>query len=226
MSNVCYECCDTGSITEKEIDEIAQFVTAKKYSILYNEELSEFKKQSLKVYALPFNQQPTKNYYGVGRMGLSLGDKFCKKLTPEQNRLVEKFFDDFAFADKLMQTESTARQFLSLFKQRDYFELIWVRNSGSKAEIPNGYDFIGYDISYPCDYSGGFSIICDCMFICRWHGCDEQGTLFLSDFNKLNDNGLFDEWQAAYDYMVKYLNEAWTERGEYCIFEVYRKADT
>ena len=101
------------------------------------------------------------------------------------------------------------------------YELIWVRNSGTVCDVPDGYDFIGYDISYPCDYSGSFSIICDCMFICRWHGCDIEGTLFLPEFNKLNANGLFNDWQSAYDYMVKYLNEDWTERGEYCILEIF-----
>ena len=89
--------------------------------------------------------------------------------------------------------------------------------------IPEGYEFIGYDISYPCDYSGSFSIICDCMFICRWHGCDKEGILFLPEFSKLNANGLFDDWQSAYDYMVKYLSEDWTERGEYCILEIFKK---
>ena len=59
--------------------------------------------------------------------------------------------------------------------------------------------------------------------ICRWHGCDEEGTLFLEDFNKLNENGLFDHWQDAYDYLVKYLSEDWTERGTFGIYEVYRK---
>jgi hypothetical protein len=225
LKNICYECYETGCITEREIHEIAQFVTVKKYDVLYTEELPRFRKQSLKIYALPYDDQPTKTYNGTGRMGLDLGDKQCKKLTDLQKQLSKKFFDDFNFADELMQTESTALQFASLFEESDNFELIWVRNSGTNRAVPEGYEFIGYDISYPCDYSGSFSIICDCMFICRWHGCDVEGILFLPEFSKLNTNGLFDDWQSAYDYMVKYLSEDWTERGEYCILEIFKKLD-
>lgn len=225
MKNICYECYETGRITEKEIYEIAQFVTAKKYDVLYAEELPRFRKQPLNIYALPYDEQPSKQYNGTGRMGLDLGDPPRKGLTDVQKQLAKKFLDDYRFADELMQTESTALQFISLFKESNNYELIWVRNSGIKIDPPNGFAFIGYDISYPCDYSGSFSIICDCLYICRWHGCDKEGTLFLPDFMKLNANGLFDDWQSAYEYMVKYLNEDWTERGEYCIFEVYKKSD-
>ena len=47
-------------------------------------------------------------------MGLDLGDKQRKKLTDLQKHLSKKFLDDFNFADELMQTESTALQFVSL----------------------------------------------------------------------------------------------------------------
>lgn len=225
MKSLCYECYETGCIKEKEIYEIAHFVTAKKYDVLYAEELPRFRKQPLSIYALPFSDQPSKVYNGTGRMGLYLRDKQRANLTEIQRQLLQKLYDDYNFADTLMQTEDTAMQFISLFEESDKFELIWVRNSGTKCDPPNDFEFIGYDISYPCDYEGSFSIICDCMFICRWHGCDVEGTLFLPEFMKLNANGLFNDWQAAYDYMVKYLNEDWTERGVYCILEIYRKTD-
>ena len=223
MKSICYECYETGCITEKEIYEISQFVTVKKYDVLYTEELPRFRKQPLNVYALPYNDKPFHIYNGTGRMGLDLGNKQRKKLTNVQKQLAEKFFKDPDFADELMQTESTALQFISLFEKSDDYELIWVRNSGTNRNAPEGFDFIGYDISYPCDYSGSFSIICDSLFICRWHGCDKEGALFLPEFMKLNVNGLFNDWQSAYDYMVKYLSESWTERGEYCIFEIFKK---
>ena len=85
---------------------------------------------------------------------------------------------------------------------------------------------MGYDICYPVDCSGGFSIICDCMFICKWHGCDTDGTRFIEDFNKLNEYGLFDTVDDAYRYMVKYLNEDWSEKGRYCIYEIREKEGT
>lgn len=223
LKTICYECYETGDIIEKDIDYFSRFSTVKKYDVLYAEELPRFQKSPLNIYGLPYYNKPQKIYNGTGRMGLELTDKHKKKLTNDQKAIVNKIFDTFSFADELMQDESSALQYIALFEEARNFELIWSRNSGAKDEVPNGYEFIGYDVSYPSDYSGSFSIICDCMFICRWHGCDEAGTLFKSDFDKLNANGLFDNWQDAYDYMVKYLNEEWTERGEYCILEVYKK---
>ena len=114
LKNICYVCYETGCITEKEIYDIAQFVTVKKYNVLYAEELPRFRKQPLKIYALPYDDQPDKTYNGTGRMGLDLGDKQRKKLTDLQKHLSKKFLDDFNFADELMQTESTALQFVSL----------------------------------------------------------------------------------------------------------------
>ncbi|MGN0518612.1 MAG: hypothetical protein ACI4II_07820 [Acutalibacteraceae bacterium] len=225
MKSICYECNETGNIIEKEIEYSSQFCTVKKYNILYDEELPRFQKEPLNIYAIPFFDKPQKIYNGTGRMGLDLPDKHRRNLTKQEKKMVDKIFKDFTFADELMSNEASALQYISLFDDADKYELIWVQNSGVKESIPKGYEFIGYDISYPCDYSGGFSIICDCMFICCWHGCDENGTFFLSDFEKLNSNGLFDVWQDAYDYMVKYLGEEWSERGEYCIFEIYKKTE-
>lgn len=224
MKAICYECYETGHIIETEVDYPSQFSTVKKYEILYAEELPRFKKTPLN-YALPYYNKPKKIYNGTGRMGLDLGDKHKKKLTKEQKEIVKKIIDDFSFADELMKEESSALQYMALFKEASNFELIWVRNSGVKDDVPKGYEFIGYDVSYPIDYAGSFSMICDCMFICRWHGCDEEGTLFTADFDKLNANGLFDNRKDAYDYMVKYLNVDWTERGQYCILEVYKKCE-
>lgn len=55
----------------------------------------------------------------------------------------------------------------------------------------------GFDITYAPDINGAFSIINDCLFICRWHGCDKEGTAFLAYFNALNPNGLFDDAETA-----------------------------
>ncbi len=225
MKNIYYECYETGCITEHEANAFAGFVAVKKYDVLYSEELHRFKENPLNYYALPYSDEPSKFYNGLGRGELHIDIKFKKKLTKDQKQLAKKIFRDFDITYKLMKTEDSALQYLSLFEKSDNFELIWVRNCKTKGEIPNGYKFIGYDIAYPCDCFGSFSIINDCMFICCWHGCDEEGTLFIPEFNKLNDDGLFNDWQSAYDYMVKYLNEDWTERGRYCIYEIYKKAE-
>lgn len=223
MSKILYECYETGVIIEKEYIYPAQFCTEKNYEILYREELPRFRKQPIHIYAVPFFEEPEKLYNGTGRMGLMELDKKKRFLTGEQKKLLKRIENMDWDAEELMLAEKSAIAYLSLFKDSEDYELIWTRISGSDEQIPEGYRFIGYDISYLPFCDGAFSIICDCMFICRWHGCDEEGTLFLEDFQKLNENGLFGDWQSAYAYMVKYLNQDWTERGEYGIFEIYRK---
>ena len=52
-------------------------------------------------------------------MGLDLGDKQRKKLTDLQRQISKKFFDDFNFADELMQTERTALQYISFIFVRE-----------------------------------------------------------------------------------------------------------
>ncbi|MBR6826035.1 MAG: hypothetical protein IKM59_05755 [Oscillospiraceae bacterium] len=226
MKCLLYRCEEPGVITEEEIPGSAQFATAKKYRVLYAEELPRFLKQPLNIYALPFHPEPERMYCGTDRTGLHFFDKQKWRLSREQKALSKRLTEDFDFANELMKTETTALQYLSLYKSCEDYELIWVRIHGTEGEIPEGYSFAGYDVSYyPCESWGAFSMINDCLFICRWHGCDMEGKLFLEDFHKLNQNGLFENWQDAYDYMLKYLKEDWTEKGEYCIFEIYRRPD-
>lgn len=44
----------------------------------------------------------------------------------------------------------------------------------------------------------------------------------LRKFNSLNKNGLFDRKEDAVNYLVNYLNQEWSERGDFCIYEIYR----
>ena len=97
------------------------------------------------------------------------------------------------------------------------------RVAGSDDKIPDGFTLLGYDAAWVfghgiCD---GFSAICDCMFLCRWHGCDNEGTEFLSDFQELNYNGLFNSAEETDKYLIHYLSQDWAEQGEYCIYEIY-----
>jgi len=217
-----YECYDTGKIIDKDYECPAQFSIVKKYSVIYKEELPRFQKNPLNIYALPFSEVPEKVYNGLDRMGPGIFDKMKRSLTKEQREIVNIIKESWS-AEELMLDEEKAKLYLSLFRRSDDYELIWTRISGSNDPVPEGYQFIGYDIAYPPSCSGAFSIVCDCMFICRWHGCDEEGTLFIDDFNRLNHYGLFDVWQDAYNYLAKYIREDWTERGEFGIFEVYMK---
>lgn len=123
----------------------------------------------------------------------------------------------------IFTSEDDALLFLGMLSNADDYEIIHVRAVGCDETAPRDYSFLGYDVGYPADNTEAFSVICDCMFICRWHGCDEEGELFADDFNKLNENGLFDSYDDAHHYLVKYLNEDWSEKGVYTVYEIRRK---
>ena len=223
MKIIRYLCDVPGHIVEAETGFSSMFVTAMKYDVLYKKALPRFV-DAPRVYGLPYGEQPSRVYLGTDRDGLDLLDEMKTELSDEQIEVGLRFLEDCTCGYELMDNEETGLQFISLFEAEEDYELIWVRNYGSEDRIPMGYEFLGYDVSYCPDYSGSFSMICDCLFICRYHGCDLEGNLFAEDFAKLNCNGLFDAWQDAYSYMVKYLAEAWTEHDEYFILEVWRRA--
>ncbi len=79
--------------------------------------------------------------------------------------------------------------------------------------------------SRPILTSSHFSQLCDCLVIPRWHGTDEEGTLFLDHFRRLNRRGLFDERQEAEDFQEYYLSFDWRERDICDIVEVFLPAD-
>ncbi|MBQ9534287.1 MAG: hypothetical protein IJU78_00365 [Clostridia bacterium] len=218
-----YECMETGVITEIEYIFPAQFSVAKKYEILYAEELPRFRTNPLLIYGVPFFDTPKYRYLGLGRDGLSVYAPKAKFLTPAKRKLVRRIEESFISGEEFfLQSKDDAAAFLSIFRDAKKYELIWHRISGSSDTPPFGWRLLGFDISYCPDYWGGrFSMICDCMFICRWHGCDPEGILFREDFERLNENGLFSSHADAYKYMFKYLAEDWTERGDFGIFEIY-----
>lgn len=232
VMGIIYECEETSIITEKEYPAFSQFITAKRYSDLYEEEFKRRKNdiQKLKdigktIYAIPYNEKPSKVYNGADRQGLDVTSKTKKQLSNDEKQILDKFYKNVYYADELMESEDTALCFLNLFEEAENYDLLWVKSTYSKDSVPNGYKFIGYDITYIPDFSGAFSIICDCMFLPRWHGFDDEGTLFIPDFYKLNNDGLFNTKEDAYSYMIKYLSEDWSERGDYCILEIYRKEE-
>lgn len=227
MNTILYKCYNTGEIEEEPYRKEGQFSVVKKYELLYKEALPRFiKNGNSNIYALPFSEAPKKVYKGLDRIGLDENELYSKNdcLNEKQRAILKQISNNYYyFCGIVFSREEEAEALLSCLRTAEDYELIWTRISGSEEEIPDGYRFAGYDIAYPPSVNGGFSIICDCMFICKWHGCDGEGTLFSEDFNKLNENGLFDSRGDAYSYMVKYLNEDWSERGEYGIYEVYLK---
>lgn len=205
---------DTRVILEEQYEGKAGFSILNKYNVLYKEELKRFKKNPLKVYALPYSETPSRLYYGLDRTGNRL---IKRKLSAIFNAITVKC------SSKIICSEDEAKLYLSCLKNEEDFEIVWFRIAGSNETIPDGYNFLGYDITEEPDETGAFSIINDCMFICRWHGCDEEGKLFQEDFAKLNENGLFVTSEDAYNYLTKYAMETCTETGAYGIFEIYSK---
>lgn len=223
LDNVLFDWDDANGIKTECYEGFARFSIVKKYELLYKEEWKRFKRAP-KVYALPNGKKPSRIYNGLDRPGFGCFGKLKRNLTETQRKMIEYVQDDLILSgEDLMLSEKDAKMLLSCFKKESDYELVWSRISGSTEEIPEGYQFVGYDITYPPEDDGAFSMINDCMFICRWHGCDEEGTLFAENFAKLNADGLFRTFEDAYEYMIKYRKEDWTETGSYGIFEIYMK---
>ncbi|MBR6776872.1 MAG: hypothetical protein IKM27_03905 [Clostridia bacterium] len=233
MERKFYSCEEIGTITESAssyneqygvVTPDANFISAMKYPILYKDNLSRFREHPEWIcYGHPYEDIPKKQYLGTNRDGVDVySDKYGENITERQKELLKLLKED-TWDEMVIPDEKTALEILTAFEKHEDYELLWVRMSGTDAPVPEGYRFLGYDVTDSPRFCGMFSIICDCMFICRWHGCDEGGTLFTEEFASLNENGLFSQWQHAYDYMIKYLHQPWAETGEYGIYEVYSR---
>lgn len=205
MNFVIYSCKNFGEIIKLSADEYqgpfvsSQFCIVKKYETLYKDALPRFEKHENTPYALPAKEKMMRVYKGIDREPL--------EYTPDD-------FHEHA-------PENAIEFFASISKQD--VELLFIRVAGCDDKIPDGFTLLGYDAAWVfghgiCD---GFSAICDCMFLCRWHGCDNEGTEFLSEFQKLNRNGLFNSAEETDEYLIHYLSQDWAEQGEYCIYEIY-----
>lgn len=227
MKKVLYSCYNTGEIKEDSYCyEECQFSIVKKYRLLYEEALPRFVQNgNSNIYALPFESVPEKTYNGLDRISdYKINDK-RNDLNGEQKKILKRVSDICCcfYEQEELLSQQEAEILLSCLDTENDYELIWTKINGSEHKAPEGFCFAGYDIAYPPDLRGAFSMICDCMFICKWHGCDKEGTLFSEDFQKLNENGLFENPNDACSYMEKYLNQDWSERGEYGIYGIYLK---
>jgi len=183
------------------------FCIVENYDYTYQNELPRFRESGFKAYALPHEDTPEKRYLGIGNMSST----------------EEDLGFSWGIDNVLLQSENEAFEIRDEFYSKEHCDLVWVRIHGSVVAAPEGYQFCGHDITYIPNVEGAFSMINDCMFICKWHGCDAEGVAFLLYFWKLNKNGLFDEADTALEYMKHYFSFDWTERGEYCICEIFRK---
>jgi hypothetical protein len=106
------------------------------------------------------------------------------------------------------------------------YEVIWMRETGTSGEPPAGFESIGFDPSYLV--GDHFSASCDCLMFPRWHGTDQEGTLFLDHFRRLNRHGLYKTAEEATAFTDYYCSFSWTEneRADYVMVEVFLGRDS
>lgn len=201
-----YQCSLPGQIKTITPDEYAwdyspaQFCVVERYGSLYGKALPRFGEDT--PYALPGKNKSIRPYKGI--------DREPSDHTPEDMDLY------------------SAQEVLDYFRRLDdgNTELIYYRMAGYDSKLPEGLAFLGFDVGYLFGKGNGdgFSVICDCMFLCRWHGCDKEGTEFRKEFRQLNKNGLFDTEDQAVGYLYHYLDQGWAEIGDFCVFEIFEPA--
>jgi len=203
-----FVCHETNVIKEEPYDEInTGFCIVENFEYVYQKELPRFNKTpDIKPYGLPYEDNPPKVYLGIGNLS-------------NENSTQDANF----YSESCLKSEDEVIKIRDTFFSKEHCDVVWFKVYGSNAIAPNGYETCGYDITFTPDINGAFSIINDCMFICKWHGCDKEGTAFLDYFKRLNDGGLFDDANTALEYMKHYLSFDWSERGEYLIYEIFRK---
>ena len=199
-----YSCYTTNILTEEPYNDMESgFCFIENFDYAYKKALPKFNKNKIKAYGLPYDDTPVKKYLGIG-------------IALEEN--ISENYDENA-----LDSEEEAITLKNLLDKPEFCDVVWYRIFGSLSDIPKAYYFYGYDITFIPKIHGAFSIINDCMFLCKWHGCDKEGTAFNHYFTRLNENGLFETATEAIDYMKHYLSFDWSERGEYCICEIFRK---
>jgi hypothetical protein len=173
------------------------------------------------IYALPRpDKQPgdySIKYRGMDRDELSADPPYDTLAKMRIDELIE----EGKSADGLLSNQSDALDVFSYLDDADKpdYEIVWARVAGSPAVPPRGYYAIGFEPTYLL--GDHFAPQCDCMLFPRWHGTDDEGTLFLEHFHKLNHYGMFEAIQDARNFVEYYLTFDWTEHDEYVFAEVF-----
>jgi hypothetical protein len=173
------------------------------------------------IYALPRpDRQPgdyNLKYRGMDRDEISIDHKHRTLASLR----VEDLIEEGKAADGIFTNQSDALDLVTYLDEGDRldYEIIWAKVADSPIVPPTGYRTVGFEATY---FLGDhFSAQCDCMLFPRWHGTDDEGTLFLEHFHKLNSYGMFDSIQDARNFLEYYRSFDWTEIGEYVIAEVF-----
>jgi hypothetical protein len=207
------------------------FLIVQKYEHLYDKYKDRYQ-LTTDLYALPRIDRSPKEYR-IQYRGI---DRDC--LTPNEwspynlaeIRLAELanqvkaekrdfYYNEFKEVEDFVPYELLNEMYEWLEDDRPKYETIFVKIADTLGEIPDGFISIGYEPSY--FYSDHFSASCDCMMISRWHGTDNEGTLFSKYFMQLNPYGMFPTIDIAKEFLEYYLSFDWTERGDYFITEVF-----
>ncbi len=216
---------EQGKIEERPNDFRGRFSVLKRYPLLYAAYREE-QKNIRPFYGHPYTEHPEKVYNGTQREGPDVFHGELREPTSfREKRLIRRIMRE-SRRHAALRTEADAMTAFNMLQHPEQYEIIHTKVAGSGDAFPQDWTFLGYDVSYEVGFDGAYSILCDCLFLPQWHGCDEDGTLFSEDYAKLNENGLFSNWDDAYAYLVKYRNEEWSEIGWFEIYEVRRrKAD-
>ena len=214
---------EQGKIEERPNDIRGRFSILKRYPLLYAAYREE-RKSIRPFYGHPYTERPAKGYDGTQREGPDVfRGEFWEATSFREKRLFRRIMNERRRRAAL-RTEAEAKTAFDMLQHPEQYEIVHTKVAGSDDAVPQDWAFLGYDVSYEVGFNGAYSIVCDCLFLPQWHGCDDEGTLFSEDFQKLNENGLFSSWDDAYAYLVKYRNEEWAEIGWFAIYEVRRKA--
>jgi hypothetical protein len=207
------------------------FLIVQKYEYLY-EKYKERYKLTYDYYSIPrIDRSPHDykiQYRGIDRDCLTPNDVSPRNLAEIRLSELESqkrfghddiFYDDIYPILDFIELNLLDEMYSWLEDDKSKFETIFIKKANIVCEIPKSFYSIGFEPSF--FYADHFSASCDCMLIPRWHGTDEEGTLFLKYFEQLNSFDLFNSFEIAKEFLDYYLSFDWTERGEFYITEVF-----
>jgi adenylate kinase family enzyme len=183
------------------------YLIVKKFDILY------------KKYAAEYDLKKT--IYGIPRIDVSYENCNCKYFGLDREYYYNDDITDEDETDFIYDYYNALETLNNL--NDDNYELIWTRLADSGVGSLPEFISIGYEPTY--FYGDHFSIICDSLFIPRWHGTDDEGTAFQEYFNSLNKFGLFNFLEEAERFKEYYSTFEWAETGTFYVAEVFMRKE-
>ena len=192
------------------------FLIVNKYEMLVSKYKERYTFEN-PIYAIQGNNKNKSNikYRGIDRDAIS---PYKDSNNLAEIRLAELEESEDCI-DGILWNINDVENVISFLDDKNNYEIIWARINGYNVNPPKEFVSIGFEATY---FVGDhFSASCDCMMFPRWHGTDEKGVLFRDYYEKLNENGLFENAIIAKEFLEYYLSIDWTERGNYEIVEIF-----